>query len=510
MNHKYETIDKYLTYLLVFCALVFPIYVLLFFSAESWYQLIGISDGVAYQRIAYNIAHGKGPTFDLLTRTNGFHPLWLLIQIPLFISSESIIARFLVLKILYITTVISAGIVWYRVFIKLTNDIVAAGFFLLLFTSFGWSIFVLYSGLETALIMLTTGFFYFYSIKLYETKEKATIQFFYYGLLFGICVLARLDSFFLTLPVAGWMIFQKIRNRDWSHGIVFFAGSLGLILIYLAINFAYMDSILPVSGMVKRATHPGFPAALSNLQNWVRNMKSIGLALNLVWIGMIVLIIGIAVYLFILYNYSKILTIVCVSLLAGSISQYAFYIFFMREINTPWHLYPQALTFYILTSTTIPVFRKFGKAIKKPILHLLLLFVLIILASFSTHYYNRLKSNRRVEKTGQLIAAKWIQKNLHTTDRIAMYDSWVIAWLNPAISVVDLTGYVTNKKTSEFLKTASYSPVFHSLCINYFIAHAKSLDPPKQVSGCKLHKNIKYDGSAIRDSFIISRCEFCK
>src|SRR6202041_2863493 len=41
-------------------------------------------DAFFYFKIAENIVQGLGPTFDGLGATNGFHPLWLVILIPIF------------------------------------------------------------------------------------------------------------------------------------------------------------------------------------------------------------------------------------------------------------------------------------------------------------------------------------------------------------------------------------------------------------------------------------------
>jgi hypothetical protein len=41
-------------------------------------------DGYYYFQIARNLARGAGFTFDGIHATNGFHPLWLLLQAPLF------------------------------------------------------------------------------------------------------------------------------------------------------------------------------------------------------------------------------------------------------------------------------------------------------------------------------------------------------------------------------------------------------------------------------------------
>src|SRR4029450_1725379 len=41
-------------------------------------------DGYYYFQIARNAARGAGLTFDGIHATNGFRPLWLLLQVPLF------------------------------------------------------------------------------------------------------------------------------------------------------------------------------------------------------------------------------------------------------------------------------------------------------------------------------------------------------------------------------------------------------------------------------------------
>ena len=41
-------------------------------------------DAYYYFKIAYNITHGSGVTFDGQNPTNGFHPLWMLLLLPIF------------------------------------------------------------------------------------------------------------------------------------------------------------------------------------------------------------------------------------------------------------------------------------------------------------------------------------------------------------------------------------------------------------------------------------------
>src|SRR5262245_27194780 len=43
-----------------------------------------IDDGFYYLEIARNVAHGVGSTCSGLEWTNGYHPLWLLVLVPVF------------------------------------------------------------------------------------------------------------------------------------------------------------------------------------------------------------------------------------------------------------------------------------------------------------------------------------------------------------------------------------------------------------------------------------------
>src|SRR5215204_7141448 len=41
-------------------------------------------DAYYYFKVAQNISEGHGSTFDGINRTNGYHPLWMLICVPIF------------------------------------------------------------------------------------------------------------------------------------------------------------------------------------------------------------------------------------------------------------------------------------------------------------------------------------------------------------------------------------------------------------------------------------------
>ncbi len=56
-------------------------------SVMNWF----VADDVFYYfKTAQNIAAGKGVTFDGISQSNGFHPLWMLICIPVFSLANTV------------------------------------------------------------------------------------------------------------------------------------------------------------------------------------------------------------------------------------------------------------------------------------------------------------------------------------------------------------------------------------------------------------------------------------
>jgi hypothetical protein len=99
----------------------------------NWYLT---DDAFYYFKTAQNIAEGAGITFDGIAPTNGFHPLWMIICVPVFALAR--FDLFLPLKILIILQgVINAisGYLLYRLFLRVAkkrkknNSNVKADFF---------------------------------------------------------------------------------------------------------------------------------------------------------------------------------------------------------------------------------------------------------------------------------------------------------------------------------------------------------------------------------------------
>ena len=55
------------------------------YSVLNWFQT---DDAFYYFKVAQNIVEGKGSTFDGINLTNGYHPLWLIVCLPVFVLAR--------------------------------------------------------------------------------------------------------------------------------------------------------------------------------------------------------------------------------------------------------------------------------------------------------------------------------------------------------------------------------------------------------------------------------------
>lgn len=169
-------------------------------------------DAYYYFKVAQNITEGKGSTFDGINPTNGYHPLWMVICVPIFF-----LARFDLILPLRVLIMVLGGfnavtaILIYR-FIK-SNLSHAVAIASAVFWSFNSYIhYTTYEfGLETALAAFSIVLF-IYKISQFEKewrirpvtpRQLATLA--------GIAVIvmfSRLDLIFLAVIAGIWIVFR--------------------------------------------------------------------------------------------------------------------------------------------------------------------------------------------------------------------------------------------------------------------------------------------------------------
>src|ERR1700733_11668687 len=214
--------------------------------------LVRIADDASYyMTAARNLAAGRGLTFDGIHPTNGFHPLWLLMLVPLFLlhaTPETMIRLVALLQTILLSL---AYLVFWRTQSKVFSPRTAA----LTGILFVYFVFLpCINGMESALLVLLIAVLYGYGLHLTQTQlnwRRAALL----GLILGCVLLARLDMIFIALCLLGWFSHRclaiETRSRAVAAVLVCSLAAAAVVGPYLTFNYLKFGSLMPISGALK-------------------------------------------------------------------------------------------------------------------------------------------------------------------------------------------------------------------------------------------------------------------
>jgi hypothetical protein len=176
---------------------------------NAWFMR---DDAYYYFKVAQNITQGLGSTFDGINQTNGYHPFWMLICIPVFaLTRFDLVLPLRVLLILIAGFNAATAVLIYRLLKdNLSNAVSMAA---ASFWSFNYYIHltVYEPGLETPLAAFAIVLF-IYQLSKFEKKWRAnpvaTRQIAMLGLSATVVMFSRLDLVFLAVIGGIWVIFR--------------------------------------------------------------------------------------------------------------------------------------------------------------------------------------------------------------------------------------------------------------------------------------------------------------
>ena len=215
-----------------------------------------IDDGLYYVTIARNIVERGMPTVDGVTSTNGFHPLWMMILLPVaffFRDPDSTLrATFFVAFVVTTLAALFFSRVSRRMHLSAAGILLAAGLLFLNLRSFT----TLLSTIEAPIVLLAYLAYANYVLSSGEDRFCRSRAAFLAGLLGGVAFLARTDSVFLLVGYAVLLVLRVVRGRVPFATAARSAGfaSLGALLLagpYLIFNLAVFGHLLSVSGYKK-------------------------------------------------------------------------------------------------------------------------------------------------------------------------------------------------------------------------------------------------------------------
>ncbi len=239
----------------------FAAYMLTRFDLFNLIRDVNYDDGFYYFQIAYNLAEGKFSTFDGgITRTNGYHPLWLFLITPFYWALDKEAALFAIKA--FEIMLIAGGVALIAVAARLAR-LPWILLFALLPTLYG--IHALIIGLEAALALCMLGAL-FLSLMLYA-RNPARWKWLLAAVAFAL-PWARLEYIAISLAATGALCLMELSWRDKPLGASWreFARSIPAlksllpllaaisgILVYFAYNQLVFGGVIPVSAATKRA-----------------------------------------------------------------------------------------------------------------------------------------------------------------------------------------------------------------------------------------------------------------
>ncbi len=235
-------------------------------SLMNWFTT---DDAFYYFKTAQNIGLGNDISFDGISRTNGFHPLWMIICVPIFLLSN--INLLLPLRIVvFLAGLMNAAtvvLIW-RLFRN--NGAVYAGILTAMFWAFSIQVHTITVtlGMESTVNALTVTLLIYLVSKLDQKKEQGTLatrDFVLVGITAIFTFLSRIDNGFVVGAVLLWALGkhwnslavkdEKLADR-WLMRLriaIMLGLPVGLTLAaYLGFNQFYFGTTMPVSGLIKR------------------------------------------------------------------------------------------------------------------------------------------------------------------------------------------------------------------------------------------------------------------
>lgn len=458
---------RQLSVILDFLFILFIATFLFFTDFNKLLILFVQDDSFYYFKIAENFIYTGKFTFDGLSATNGFQPLWQLIVIIIFypayylfkLSAINKVNLVLFIQAFLIFASFKLLVKRLRNFFQLTAIIFVINYFLLEFF-YGY-----FSGMESALLFFFYSALFCYCIDKKFNLPDSSANYFFIGLLTGLIILTRLDQIFLVSAFLICTFISKdfsLKNRL-NRALKLSVGFMLLFAPYATINLIYTSNIIPISGMLKS----GFP----NLH------FSLDFIISIVSSYTIAALISIPFFIFfvllkkdlsckVFYGIS---TIFCITML----SHFLYSVFFMKWGIFGWHfsIYVFFGLLFFLPTTEF-LFLK----LKSKSLYYLIIIVFIALNLWivrdvrRTYAYGKSQGENHWH-IQSVNAALWAKYNTPPETIFAMSDAGTFSFFSER-QVVNLDGLVNNLEYQEALKNYTLYSYLKNRNVKYIVHHA--------------------------------------
>ncbi len=418
----------------------------LFFVFSSPENLITIvpDDAFYYFKIAKNICLGLGSSFDGINPTNGYHPLWMIILLPL---AKLITAPWVMIKTTLFLAVIfntATAVLLNRFLKEKTQNSLVANIGLVLYFLNYRVIANSLNGLETSLasFLLMVLIFLVLGRNFNFVKPK---NFAILGTIFGMAFLARTDLIFYLLPLF-LIVISRAKNNHFKNGVLFSITSFITISPWIFWNLAKFNTILQSSANAVPFVLKQYLLTSSQHQGIIlRNSITL---LGKFFINDFFSILGFPCFFVILTLIFLLrLTAQCRRKITPIFSLFLGGIFLtfihvsIRQYPRPWYFDQLILIGSIIISYIFFLFLSLKKD-SKNILKRFTVLVIFLVAIFNLNKIIYL--NEYPHQIEMLKAGEWLNRNTDEKEISASFNCGIIGYFSDR-SVINLDGVVNNK-----------------------------------------------------------------
>lgn len=408
-------------------------------------------DAFYYFEIVRNITQGLGSTFDGTNLTNGYHPLWLVLLLPIFsLFSFGGVLDMEPIRIalgLSICINVLTGYALYRILGHFSKDrlLVLAGLFVYLFNPF--VLFETINGLETALSLLCIAIFFLLTLRL--ERNDSAVQYILLGVSAGVMTLARLDTALYAVAVLCWVLFRK----GWKYGFPRAVGTglvMSLVVLpWLAWNYLTFDMVLTsasqtgalVSYTLNAQDHGVslFEIAKATVYHFYNGVDLLLLTrtgapwLLLVLVG--VWCAGIVRTSTLPKRFADLRAIHVLAL--------GFILLFVANVVVRWGGRPWYFMSFEFFIALLVVFAISSLSLSASSKKALVLILAILMSFFFYVSWSKHIRNQYVNQLEMYAMANWMSENLPHDTRVGVYNSGLIGYFS-TVTVINLDGLVNN------------------------------------------------------------------
>ena len=465
---------------------MYKLYTLAYFISSSFILVFGVmliispitgllpllsDDAFYYQVIARNIAQGVGITFDGLSRTNGFHPLYLAVLVPIHLVLQDNLNLILRVTLFIDLLFFVAASFLILKFVEKLNGSRAGLVAGLAFLFNPWALTIIINGVESAIYIFFLILTFLVYTKFRETLTWPTIfhnrTIYLFVFLCALTILARTEAI-IFVPCVAIDLFTHLNIRAGREGIqsqikhyasafiVVVGGLLLLLLPWTLWNLRNFDTLMQSSGSTLfYHTHQNIP--INDLRYWLQgavSAKTILIRATLFSFQLISLFIPLLILMVLLpkkYRQErirgkahKLSPLFVISIY--NIGILFFYAFILRR-NQVWYFSSlvvfSAILFAVLGNWFIQRNEFHNKPKNKSSFIFLWIFLLFTFGCgvFYWQIFGYSRSDSMLD--GYKIAA-WFKKTTPGSVRIATWSSGVIGFYSER-TVINLDGMVNNE-----------------------------------------------------------------